>query len=128
MEDKFEIKKTFPVKPSEIYNGFLDSEIHTNMTGGTAIASMIENEDFSAWDGYISGKNIRLVQDKEITQTWRTSEFNENDADSELTILLNPINGGTELTLIHSNIPDGQANYKKGWEEHYFSPMLEYFK
>jgi len=127
MENKFELKKTFPVEPSEIYDAWLDSEIHAQMTGGSATVSTKENETFTAWDGYISGKNIKLVKDIEIIQTWRTTDFEANDHDSELIIKLKPIADGTELTLLHSNIPDGQPDYKQGWEDHYFTPMTTYF-
>ncbi len=127
MENQFEIKREFPVPPSEIYNSWLDSVHHTKMTGGDAFMSLKEKENFSAWGGYIKGKNIELVQDKKIVQTWRTTDFKENDEDSELIIALAPTEKGTELTLIHRNIPDGQPDYKQGWEEHYFTPMSTYF-
>ena len=113
MENRFEIKKIFPVKPAEIFNGWLDSDIHAKMTGGSAKISMKENDHFSAWDGYISGKTINLEKDREIIQSWRTTDFKDNDKDSHLKIELVAIDGGTELTLIHSNIPDGQPDYKQ---------------
>ena len=128
METKFEIHKTFPVKPSELYEAWLDSEIHSNMTGGSAKTSNKLGESFTAWDGYISGKNIKLTQGQEIIQSWRTSDFKEGDVDSEITIKLIPSKGGTTLTLIHTNIPEGQPDYAQGWEEHYFTPMKAFFK
>ena len=36
--------------------------------------------------------------------------------------------GGTQLTLKHSGLPEGQGpGYKSGWGENYFDPMREYF-
>jgi activator of HSP90 ATPase len=128
MKTKFEIQKTFPASTSELYNGWLDSEIHSKMTGGSANMSNVENEAFSAWDRYISGKNIKLVKGSEIIQTWRTSDFKEGDEDSELILRLEPSNKGTILTLTHSNIPEGQPDYARGWEDHYFTPMKAFFK
>jgi len=127
MENKFEIKRTFNVEPFVLYHAWLDSEIHSKMTGGQATCSTKENENFSVWDGYISGKNIKLIKDQQIVQTWRTSDFKEADNDSEIVINLKSTDAGTELALIHSKIPDGQPDYEQGWEEHYFSPMKEYF-
>ena len=83
---------------------------------------------FTAWDGYIWGKNIELKPNKEIVQSWRTSQFNENDEDSNLKIQLRELKNGTELTLVHSNIPEGETHYKEGWIEHYFEPMKNYFE
>jgi activator of HSP90 ATPase len=61
-------------------------------------------------------------------QAWRTTEFPKGSPDSRVEIILETIDGGTKLTLLHSNIPEGQADdYKKGWQEFYFDPMKEYF-
>ena len=128
MKKSFEIKQRFQVKPAIIYKAWLDSETHTNMTGGEANCSNQVGSKFTAWDGYISGTNVELIPNMGIKQTWRTTEFDENDADSLLTITLNDTNEGCELYLVHTNIPEGEANYEKGWQEHYFAPMKKYFK
>ena len=127
MKNKFEIKRTFPVEPFKIYSAWLDSESHSQMTGGQATCSIKENGSFTAWDGYISGKNVKLMKDQRIIQTWRTSDFKDSDDDSEIEINLIAIDGGTQFTLNHSKIPDGQPDYEQGWEEHYFEPMNKYF-
>lgn len=113
--------------PDELYRAWLDSKTHTQMTGGEAICSTLEGESHSAWDEYISGKNITLIPNKEIIQTWRTTEFSETDEDSIVKIRFQEVSGGTELTLHHSNIPEGQLQYTSGWKEHYFEPMTDYF-
>jgi hypothetical protein len=42
--------------------------------------------------------------------------------------VIEPAEGGTLVTLSHSDIPRGQAeSYESGWEESYFAPMREYF-
>ena len=127
MKEKFEIREFFNVSPSLIYHAWLDSIAHTAMTGGEAECSKIVDEDFSAWDGYIWGKNVKLVNNQEIVQSWRTVEFMEEDEDSIVTILLKKVDKGTELTLKHTNIPKGQTQYEEGWKEHYFEPMKTYF-
>lgn len=128
MKHSFEIKENFTVKPSVIYQSWLDSTGHSNMTGGLAHCSKQVGGEFTAWDGYISGKNKSLIQDKEIVQLWRTTEFEKHDEDSELKIMLRETEEGCALTLKHSNIPDGESDYKQGWVDHYFSPMKDYFK
>lgn len=97
------------------------------MTGGTAkISDNIGDKSF-AWDGYIEGKNIELEPNQRILQSWRTSQFEEHDENSVVEILLKEIDGQTELTLNHTNVPENGEHYKKGWENHYFEPMKEYF-
>ena len=127
-KENFELREIFKVEPSEIYAAWLDSELHRKMTGGEAICGLQVGETFTAWDGYISGKNLELIGNKKIVQSWRTSEFVGKAEDSIVTIELNEVEDGTELILTHTNIPEGQTQYEKGWIDHYFSPMKEYFK
>jgi activator of HSP90 ATPase len=127
MKAAFEMKVEFPVKASTIYNAWLDSKTHSDMTGGEASCSNQEGEKFSAWDGYITGKNNQLNQYEKIIQSWRTSDFNNNDEDSEIIIEIQDTVEGCELLLIHKNIPEGQPDYKQGWGDHYFNPMKIYF-
>ena len=123
----FTLRKQFPVPAMTVYNAWLDSEEHSAMTGGEAQIEPKAGSEFSAWDGYISGKLTALVEGKEITQTWRTSNFAEEDEDSLLRILLTDNAEGCELELVHSKIPDDGADYYTGWQEHYFEPMESYF-
>lgn len=123
----FELKETFEVNPEIVYSAWLDSEQHADMTGGEAECSDQVGGEFSAWDGYITGTNRALTPNKEIVQAWRTSEFMDEDEDSELLLQFAEIEGGCELTLIHRNIPEGNSDYENGWKEHYFEPMKAYF-
>jgi len=124
----FEIKKSFSVSAETIYNAWLDSTEHAAMTGGAANCSKQEGEKFSAWDGYITGKNIQLIPNSTIIQSWRTADFADDQVDSQIKISLEDTNKGCTLILTHTNIPDGQPDYKKGWNEHYSEPMEDYFK
>lgn len=119
----------FPVSAQKIYQMWLDSKGHSEMTGGEAECSSMEGDSFTAWDGYITGKNVELQPNRLIVQTWRTSEFSENDEDSLVSIeLIETSEGSTEFNLHHTNIPQGQTQYNHGWIDFYFIPMTEYFK
>jgi activator of HSP90 ATPase len=129
MKESFTLEEHFKAKPEDIYKTWLSSEGHEKITGAGAEANDKEGEEFSAWDGYISGKNLELEDGRKIIQAWRTTEFAEDDEDSRLEIILEEEDGGTKVILKHSNIPEGQGDdYKQGWEDHYFSHMREYFK
>ena len=127
MSEVIELRETFAATTQEIYSAWLSSQLHTRMTGGEANCSDKVGASFTAWDDYISGKNLELFENKKIVQSWRTSEFSQDDEDSILTIQLNEVKEGTELILTHKNIPKGQTQYKQGWIDHYFVPMKEFF-
>ena len=82
MRESFELRVAFNVKPSVIYEAWLNSEEHSKMTGGEANCSHQIGGTFFAWDHYISGTNKSLKINEEIIQSWRTEEFKETDEDS----------------------------------------------
>jgi hypothetical protein len=84
--------------------------------------------EVSAWDGYITGSNLELVPHERIVQAWRTTEFADEHDDSIVTVTLEPVEEGTLLTLVHSNVPNEHRSYEEGgWESQYFEPMKSYF-
>jgi activator of HSP90 ATPase len=124
----FALTAVVPASPQEVYDAWLDSRAHSAMTGGKARVSAKPGAAFTAWDGYISGRNVTLEPGRRIMQTWRTTKFAKADPDSEIEVLLAAVEGGTRLTLHHTNVPDGHTSYRDGgWQENYFAPMKEYF-
>jgi uncharacterized protein YndB with AHSA1/START domain len=124
----FTLTATIPASARKIYDAWLDSAAHTEMTGGEAAMSDEVGAQVVAWGGYITGRNLELVPGERIVQSWRTSEFTEQHEDSIITVTLEEVADGTLLTLTHSRVPDGQTSYEQGgWQQHYFEPMQEYF-
>ena len=124
---EFTLKTKIKASAKEIYNTWLNSVGHSKMTGGEAVISDKIGDSFTTWDGYIEGKNVNLEPFHRIVQSWRTSDFGEEDKDSQIEILLSEVAGETQLTLIHTNLSESGEHYKKGWDDHYFKPMQSYF-
>ena len=127
MTIEFKVSEIILAIPSEIYDAWLSTEGHSQMTGSVAHASKEIGFEFDAWDGYIFGTNVELEPDRRIVQSWRTSEFGNDHIDSQIEITLEPVDGGTLFTLLHSSVPDGQGHYEQGWRTHYFNPMKAFF-
>jgi activator of HSP90 ATPase len=126
--ESFTISAMIPAAPQQIYEAWLSSEGHSQMTGGQAEVQGGAGGAFTAWDGYIWGKTLEVEPHHRIVQAWRTSEFPEDSPDSHVEILLEGTAEGTKITLVHTNIPAGQAEgYKGGWEDFYFTPMRAHF-
>jgi uncharacterized protein YndB with AHSA1/START domain len=124
----YRLTRIIPATPLDVYEAWLDSEAHSQMTGAEARMSDKIGAVFSAWDDYISGRNLELVPGERIVQAWRTSKFTGENEDSIVTITLEEADDGTLLTLVHSNVPDEQRNHEEGrWESNYFAPMRAYF-
>jgi len=128
MPYSFTLTTTIPASPQEVYDAWLDSLAHSEMTGGAATMSDVIGADVSAWDKYITGRNIELIPGERIVQSWRTSEFGAEHEDSIITLTLEPVEEGTLLTLEHTNVPEEHRSYEEGgWQENYFEPMVAYF-
>lgn len=127
MSIKFEVTDLIPASPEIVYNAWLNSDQHAQMTGGSANVSDTVGESFEAWDGYIQGKNLELDPPKRILQLWRTSEFEDSETDSTLEILFKPEGNGTRVIIRHSDLPPHGMQYQQGWIDSYFIPMKEYF-
>ncbi len=124
----FKLSCTLPASPEAVYDAWLDSERHSAMTGAPAKIGKRVGDAYAAWDGYIEGKTLELVPGRRIVQSWRTSEFAQDDPDSTITVELEPTKTGTRLTLTHSGVPDDQTDYENsGWRDFYFAPMKAYF-
>ncbi len=126
--ESLELSWTLPVPPAEVYRAWLDSEAHGRFTGSKAQVEPGVGGQFSAWDGYIQGRTLELEPERRIVQAWRTAEFPESSDDSRLELLLESVEEGTRITLVHTEIPEGQGgSYQKGWGEFYVTPMARYF-
>jgi activator of HSP90 ATPase len=122
-------KVKFKAAPKELYDIFLDSKKHSLATGSKANVNSKIGGKFTAWDGYISGRNLGLVPGQMIVQSWRTSEFKKADQDSVLILTFEKAPGGTSMTMIHTSVPDARApHFEKGWHEHYWRPIQKYLK
>jgi activator of HSP90 ATPase len=128
MKVEFEVSDIIPATPVQIYTAWLDSNKHSEMTGSPARVSSVVGGKFSAWDGYIHGKNLELEPSNRILQLWRTSEFVDSDEDSLLEILFESVEFGTSIMIRHSQLPEHGMQYQQGWRDSYFSPMKTYFE
>ena len=128
MPYNFTITTLIPASPQEIYDAWLDSVTHSEMTRAKALMSDEIGAEVSAHDGYITGRNLELVPAERIVQSWRTTQFADEHEDSIVTVTLEDADTGALLTLVHTNVPDDQTSYEQGgWEEYYFEPMKAYF-
>ena len=115
-------------EPGIIYSAWLDSDKHSDMTGGEALITEDVDDKFTAWDGYIWGKNLQLDTGKYIKQSWRTADFDDDQEYSTLELFFEEEGGGTKITLKHSDLTYKDEQYKEGWIDNYFNPMKDYFE
>ena len=123
------LSELFPVSPEALYAAWLDADAHGAMIGsGATISGGHEGGEFTAWDGYISGRFLKLEPGQRLTMSWRSEDYPPEAADSTVEVTLEAVPEGTRMTLRQEAIPPGQRDdYVDGWREFYLEPMLRYF-
>ena len=118
-------KVTFKASPHDVYELIMDAKKHSQFSGSRAKITKKVGDKFTAYDGYIGGKNLKLVPDKEIIQDWRGSDWPEGHY-SKATFLLKKSKDGTVLEFTQTDVPAEQYEaIKTGWIEYYWDPMKE---
>ena len=119
IEQKVVFKNT---APKALYDLYMKSDLHSLIAGGPVKISDKEGTAFSAHGVYITGKNLQLVKDKRIVQTWRGMDWDKADEDSIFIISLEPTGKDVTLYMVHANVPDKHASHlKKGWYANYWN-------
>lgn len=124
------IKRVVNIKatPKEIYGVLMDSKKHGELTGGEAKISPKVGGKFTVFDSYAEGKNLELVPDKKIVQTWRASDW-EKGHYSTVTFEFSKTKTGTKVTFTQKDVPENQfKSISDGWKEFYWEPLKEMFK
>jgi uncharacterized protein YndB with AHSA1/START domain len=115
--------------PDKVYDALMDSKKHAAFTGSAAKISGVVGGKFTAWDGYIMGKNLELIKGKKIVQEWSTTEWPEGYPPSRLVITLSKSKGGTLLKMVHSKVPASQRDdYAQGWRDYYWAPLKAFLE
>ncbi len=127
--DRIQVADVIPSSAADIYEAWLDAEKHAAMTGGRATSDgRSVGSRFTAWDDYIFGEHLDLEPNRRIVQAWSTSEFPPGSPPSRVEVLLEEIGDGTQVTIVHTDIPEGQGpSYEGGWQTFYFTPMKRHF-
>src|SRR5690349_1370205 len=113
--------------PKALYELYMDAKKHSLVTGGPALISTKEGSKYSVHGGYIKGKNLHLVKNKTIVQTWRAKDWDKSDMDSTFIIHLEQNGKDTVLHAVHANVPDkSAAGIDKGWFDHYWNPWKQH--
>ncbi len=112
-----------------LYDMYMNEKRHSEVTGGTAKIIAKEGTSYSVFDESITGKNLQLIKDTLIVQTWRGSDWDKNESDSIFIIKLEPKGKDVALKMIHANIPSKHVDgIKKGWNDYYWEPWKKYLE
>lgn len=117
------IKQTYLINASrqDVWQALIDPEIIDKWGGGPTRMNDRVGTEFSLWGGDIYGKNIKVVDGKELIQEWFGGKW-ENP--SKVTFTLKEKDGAIEIDLLHEGVPDKEAkDIYQGWKTYYLGPL-----
>jgi activator of HSP90 ATPase len=120
----------FKATPIDVYYTIMDAEKHSDFTASEVVIVNQEGTIFSAYDGYIEGKNVTLVEGKKIVQLWQALEEGwPEEHISEVTFEFEPHTAGTLMKFTHKNVPEKMfKSIEQGCKDHYWAAMHEWFQ
>jgi len=131
---------TFRASPMRLYSALTDSQqfdkvmrrsaAMRSMATGTKPAEIGRDAGgaFSIFGGYISGRQIELIPNQRIVQSWRPQSW-EPGIYSIVKFELVEQGADTKILLDHRGFPDGTGEHLAvGWKENYWKPLQEYLE
>lgn len=119
---------TFNASTHDVFELLMDSKKHSAFSGDKAVISRKNGGKFTAYGDYISGKNISIIQDKKIVQTWRASNW-PTGTYSKVTFEFFKSENNTKLKFTQEDVPSDQyVDIKQGWIDFYWEPMKKFLK
>jgi activator of HSP90 ATPase len=81
---------------------------------------------FSLFGGYVTGRNLELVQNARIVQAWRAGSWDPGDY-SIARFVLSQTGSNTKLVFDHTGFPNDAAEHlAEGWHVNYWEPMTKF--
>lgn len=114
-------------EPSQVYAVLADASALSALSGRTGEPAFGEGEEFSAFDGNVTGRQIELVPGRRIVQAWRFPHW-EPGVYSVVRFELAEADGGALLTIDQHGEPgDWHEHVDTNWPTFYLTPIAEHF-
>ncbi len=112
-----------------LYNLYMEAKQHSAVIGGPVKIQNKEGIAFTAYDDYISGKNLQLIPGKLIVQSWWASDWDAQETISTFILLFEQKGKDAIVHMTHANVPDQHyKGIKDGWDDYYWKPWKEFLK
>lgn len=119
-----------PAAAAELFDMYMDPEVHGAFTGAPAKISDGPGSPFEAFGGLLVGTTLQVVKPRLIVQSWRSVNFADDDPDSTLIIsFTDEEEDAGRIDLVHLDVPEADfQGVSGGWESRYFAPWLTYLQ
>jgi activator of HSP90 ATPase len=122
----------FPgVDVKRLFSTYVTSDLHSAALGGPPVSvSARVGKPFKIFgNNGLRGKNLHVVKNRLVVQTWRGQAWSTQDEDSLLILHFEPTDSGSRIVLFQDNVPDRAFELvnPKAWSRMYWRPWKKYF-
>jgi len=93
---------------STLYNFYMDAKQHSLVTGAPAKIQKKVGAKFSAYGDYCYGKNLQLIPDRLIVQSWIANDWDKTESESTFILLFDQKGNDAIVYMTHANVPESQ--------------------
>jgi activator of HSP90 ATPase len=114
-------------EPAEVYAVLADADALSALSGMSGVPGPSAGEEFSAFDGNVTGRQIELVPGQRLVQAWRFPQFAPGTY-SMVSFTLTAEAGGTRLVIQQHGEPDDWHDHiDANWPTFYLTPLENHF-
>jgi activator of HSP90 ATPase len=118
---------TIPADPGRVYAVLADADALSALAGMKGVPGSRDGEEFSAFDGNVTGRQIELIPGTRIVQAWRFPRWEEG-VFSLVRFTLTAVDGATQLVIDQHGEPDDWHDHvDANWPTFYIKPLTEHF-
>ena len=113
--------------PEQVYDVLADASALSALSGKAGLPGRTAGEEFSAFDGNVTGRQIELVPGERLVQAWRFPVW-EPGTYSVVCFTLTAEEGGTRLVIDQHGVPDDWHDHvNTNWPTFYLKPLTAHF-
>jgi uncharacterized protein YndB with AHSA1/START domain len=128
---KFSLKLTYIIyaSPEKVFEALTDSAIIKKWSGESGKVSGEKGGPFELFGGWVKGEVLIYKPGKQLSYSWKPSEWDKKTAPSIVNYIFNAHKAGTEIILEHSGFPSAEesAKHHDGWIDFVFEPLNDFF-
>lgn len=118
-----------PADADRLFAMYLDPVEHAAFTGQPVTIDAQPGSIFEAFDCQLLGQTLQVVEPRLIVQSWRSTQFRDEDPYSTLILSFSAEGKQGRIDLVHLDVPDHDVEgVKQGWGKFYWTPWREYLE
>lgn len=125
----FSISFILYAPPHQVFDALTNETLIKKWSNAAASFKLEKGAVYELFDGWATGEIISFDPGKELSYTWKTSNWNAKQPSSTVHILLSKNIAGTKVEIEHENLPNATESFKhkEGWVTFVLEPINDFF-